>query len=80
MSQAHRIPEDAEIRLNGIRALNEALGPTLALRFLSLIHRDRTDYVQVSEQLYGQQSVDQIFERARESWKQQAGDQHPPGR
>lgn len=39
--------DDAEVRFKGIVALNEALGPVGALRFLTLLHRDRTDYVEI---------------------------------
>jgi hypothetical protein len=44
--------DDAEVRFKGIVALNEALGPAGALRFLTLLHRDRTDYVEISRRLY----------------------------
>jgi hypothetical protein len=56
--------DDTEIRFKGIEALNKALGPSAALRFLTLLHRDRTDYVEISRRLYQDQSVDEIFERA----------------
>ena len=56
---------EADIRLTGIDALNKALGPSGALRFLTLIHRDTTDYVEISRRLYDGQTVDEIFERAR---------------
>jgi hypothetical protein len=60
---------DTELRINGIEALNKALGPAAALRFLTLIHRDSTDYVEISRRLYEQQTVDEIFARAKENWK-----------
>jgi hypothetical protein len=59
---------DNEIRMNGIEALNKALGPALALRFLSLLHREGTDYVTISRRLYDGQTVDEIFERAKKNW------------
>jgi hypothetical protein len=59
------IIDDAELRLRGIEALNAALGPALALRFLSLMHREPTDYVEVSRRLYHEQTIDQIFDRAQ---------------
>ena len=38
---------DTELRIKGIEALNRDLGPVLALRFLSLLHREPTDHVDV---------------------------------
>jgi hypothetical protein len=61
--------DDNTIRLKGIEALNKALGHADALRFLALVRREPTDYVEVSSRLYDGQSVDEIFERARAQWK-----------
>jgi hypothetical protein len=61
--------DEAEVRLRGIEALNRALGPAGALRFLALLHRERTDYVEVSRRLYEGQTVDDIFDRARKRWR-----------
>lgn len=65
-----RIMDDTEIRINGIEALNKALGPAAALRFLTLLHREPTDYVEISRRLYEGQTIEEIFERAREHWKE----------
>ena len=62
--------DDAEVRFKGIVALNEALGPAGALRFLTLLHRDRTDYVEIARRLYEGQSIDDIFSRARKQWQE----------
>ena len=62
--------DDAEVRFKGIIALNQALGPAGALRFLTLLHRDRTDYVEISRRLYEGQSIDEIFSRARTQWQE----------
>lgn len=62
--------DDAEVRFKGIVALNEALGPADALRFLTLLHRDRTDYVEISRRLYEGQSIDDIFARSRKQWQE----------
>lgn len=59
---------DTELRIKGIEALNRDLGPVLALRFLSLLHREPTDYVHVSRRLYAGQSIDDIFDRAAKQW------------
>jgi len=65
-----RIMDDTEIRIRGIEALNRTLGPTAALRFLTLFHREPTDYVEISRRLYEGQTIEEIFERARKHWKE----------
>jgi hypothetical protein len=62
--------DDAEIKFKGIEVLNKTLGPTGALRFLTLLHRETTDYVEISRRLYEGQTIDEIFERARKQWKE----------
>ncbi len=62
--------DDTEIRISGIEALNKARGSTAALRFLTLLHRELTDYVEISRRLYEGQTVEEMFERAREHWKE----------
>lgn len=61
--------DEVELKLNGIQALNKALGHTGALRFLSLMGREPTDYVQISRRLYEGQTVDAIFHRAKDAWR-----------
>lgn len=61
--------DDAEVKFKGIEALNKTLGPTTALRFLALLHREPTDYVEISSRLYKGQTIEQIFERAKKQWK-----------
>jgi hypothetical protein len=65
-----RALDDNEIRMKGIEALNKALGPTAALRFLSLLHRQPTDYVEISRRLYEGQTIEEIFSRAKEHWRE----------
>jgi hypothetical protein len=65
-----KILDDTEIRVSGIEALNKALGPVAALRFLTLLHREPTDYVEISRRLYEGQTIEEIFERARKQWKE----------
>lgn len=60
---------DAEIKFKGIEALNKILGPTDALRFLTLLHREPTDYVKISKCLYEGQTIDEIFKRVKKRWK-----------
>ena len=63
------IMDDTEVRVRGIEVLNKALGPAMAFRFLTLLHREPTDYVEVSRRLYEGQTIDDIFERARKQWQ-----------
>ena len=65
-----KLIDDTEIRIKGIEALNLALGPSAALRFLTLLHWEATDYVEISRRLYRGQTVDDIFERAEQQWKE----------
>ena len=60
--------DDNAIRLSGVEALNKALGHSGALRFLALVHRDSTDYVEISRKLYEGQTVDEIFDRSVSHW------------
>ena len=61
--------DDTEIRIKGIEALNHALGPSAALKFLTLFHNEPTDYVEISRRLYKGQTIDEIFDRAKKHWK-----------
>ena len=63
-----KIMNDTEIKIKGIEALHKSLGAAGALRFLSLLHHEATDYVEISQILYQGQTVDRIFERARQNW------------
>jgi hypothetical protein len=58
-----------EIKLKGIEALNKFLGPADALKFLTYMHREPTDYVKVSHDLYKGQSIEEIFQRSQGNWK-----------
>jgi hypothetical protein len=69
MKEKVRILDDTEIRIKGIEALNKALGSAAALRFLTLFHREPTDYVEISRRLYEGQTIEDIFERAQRHWK-----------
>jgi len=61
---------DTEIIISGIEVLNKALGITNALRFLSLMHNEPTDYVEISQRLYDGQTIEEIFDRAKTNWKE----------
>ncbi|MEM7756868.1 MAG: hypothetical protein AAF298_01870 [Cyanobacteria bacterium P01_A01_bin.40] len=59
---------DAEVTIKGIEALQQSLGSAATWRFLSLIHSDTTDYVKISQQLYQDQSIDEIYSRTKKNW------------
>lgn len=61
--------DDTEIRFKGIEALYKSLGATATLRFLTLLHREPTDYVEISRCLYNGQTIDEIFKRAKTHWR-----------
>lgn len=60
---------NAEIKFKGIEALNKSLGPAAALKFLTMLHREPTDYVEISRKLYEGQAIEDIFKRAKKQWK-----------
>jgi hypothetical protein len=55
---------DTEVRIRGLRALVEALGPVEAERFITLILREPFDYTQWQKQLWADKSVDEISQAA----------------
>ncbi|MBI3600612.1 MAG: hypothetical protein HY097_08220 [Nitrospinae bacterium] len=61
--------DDAEIKFKGIEALNKTLGAAAALRFLTMLHREPTDYVEISRKLYEGQTIEEIFERVKKQRK-----------
>jgi hypothetical protein len=61
--------DEAELRVLGIEALNKALGPAEALRFLAFFYREPTDYAAISKKLYEGQTIEEIFKRAKEHWR-----------
>lgn len=61
--------DDTEIKFKGIEALNKVLGPSAALRFLTLLHREPTDYVEISRRL---QTIEDIFKRVKKQKKGQS--------
>ena len=64
-----KIMNDTEIRMKGIEALQKSLGAAATLRFLTLRHREATNYVEVSHKIYEEQTIDEIFERAKQNWQ-----------
>jgi GNAT superfamily N-acetyltransferase len=68
LNEANAIDEE-RLRVMGIDALNKALGPEKALRFLMLFLSEPTCCIEISKMLIKGQSVDEIFKRAREHWR-----------
>jgi two-component sensor histidine kinase len=64
-----QVINDAQLRIRAIAALKQELGMANMLRFLALIHQSPTDYVDISKQLYDNQSLSEIFIRSKGNWK-----------
>ena len=61
---------DTEVTIKGIEALQKSLGSAATWRFLSLLHGDATDYVKISQQLYQDQTINEIYNRAKKNWEE----------
>ena len=59
---------DNDLRLNGMNVLTRSLGPSAAYRFVTLLHQESVNYVDISKQLYKNQTIDSIFERSKKNW------------
>jgi hypothetical protein len=53
----------------GVAALVQSLGYGDALRFLTQISSGQGDYLEWQEQVFGDASVDEIYEQARQHWE-----------
>jgi len=62
---------DTEVRIRGLRALVEALGPVEAERFIALILREPFDYTSWQRQLWIEKGVDELSKAAME-WRRAA--------
>jgi hypothetical protein len=60
---------DTELRVDGLRALADALGAVEAERFVTLILREPFDYTQWQRKLWPDKTVDEISAAAMESRK-----------
>jgi hypothetical protein len=69
---------DTEVRIRGLRALVEALGPVEAERFITLILREPFDYTSWQRQLWAEKSVDELSKAAME-WRRAAPNTRPEG-
>jgi hypothetical protein len=63
------LPPNVDIKVKGIEALNNADSIAGALKFLTLLNREPTNYVEISRHLYQNQSIDEIFARASQQPK-----------
>jgi hypothetical protein len=59
---------DTEVRIRGLRALVDALGPVEAERFITLMLREPFDYTSWQKQLWAEKSVDEISKAATQ-WR-----------
>ena len=56
--------DDRELQTRGIKALNEAVGPSAALSFLGGLGRQPSDYVDISRRRESEKRVGIDLERA----------------
>ena len=61
--------DEEKLKIVGMEALNKALGLENALRFLALFHSEPTCYVEISRMLCEGQSIEEIFNQAKEHWR-----------
>ena len=55
---------DTEIRIEGVRALLNALGKLEAERFIALLGREPFDYTRWQEDMWAEKSIEEISEAA----------------
>ncbi len=55
---------DTELRVNGLRALVDALGTVEAERFITLILREPFDYTEWQRRLWADKSVEELSKAA----------------
>jgi hypothetical protein len=60
---------DMALREIGYAALIQSLGYADALRFLIQINPGQGNYLEWQEQVFGEASVDEIYEQARKHWE-----------
>ena len=65
---------DTEVRIRGLRALVDALGPVEAERLITLILREPFDYTSWQRQLWAEKSLDELSKAAME-WRRAAPNQ-----
>ncbi len=63
---------DVALREIGFMVLVRSLGYADTLRFLNQLLPGQGDYLEWQDQIFGEASVDEIYEQAQKHWK------HPP--
>ena len=56
----------------GFVALIQSLGYADALRFLAQVVSGQGDYLEWQEQVFGEASVDELYEQAQKHWEQRS--------
>ena len=69
---------DIQVRNKGFRILLQELGSIDTIRFLSQIPCEPRDYMTIQDELFKDQTVDDIYERARQYQAQKAAPQASP--
>jgi hypothetical protein len=60
-----KLLSDLEIRKKGFSVLFRELGEVDTIRFVSQLISEPGDYLQLQEELFKDQTIDQIFEKAQ---------------
>jgi hypothetical protein len=61
---------EMDLRQIGYMALIQSLGYADAIRFLLQINPGQGDYLKWQDRIFGDASVDELYEQAREYWQQ----------
>ena len=65
---------DEELKVEGLKALTEALGDVQAEKFIALVMRSRFDYTKSQRKLWVEKSVEEISDAAMKLRKSKEGD------
>jgi hypothetical protein len=76
LAEQRFVRSDHMVRDVGYRALIQALGVADTLRFVEQLSSGQGDYMEWQDQVFGDASVDDIYEQAETYWKEK--DSVPP--
>ena len=65
---------DEQLKVEGLKALTEALGDVQAEKFIALVMRSRFDYTKSQRKLWVEKSVEEISDAAMKLRKSKDGD------
>ncbi|MDE0465853.1 MAG: hypothetical protein OYL97_02255 [Candidatus Poribacteria bacterium] len=65
---------DEQLKVEGLKALTEALGDIQAEKFIALVMRSRFDYTKWQRKLWVEKSVEEISDAAMKLRKSKDGD------